>query len=480
MEKKYRTTDQIFIIKKLIDHAIKVRHGRLYGCFVDFQKAFDNVWHDALFVKLSRIGINGKCYNIIKNMYTNATVGAKSLDGFSKEFIIRKGVHQGSTLSPTLFNIFINDITQHLLDKDSPRIDYTSHYRIPCLLYADDLVIFSTTKKGLQEKLNHLHEYCQKWGIAINKDKTKVVIFTKKDPQIKHFFRCGESIIETADEYKYLGVILHKNGSLIRAQEHLSKQATKALHAFRRTFHRTEIDVNIILKMYDSLITPISTYGGEIWFPHRSETKKTLNLSDLFKECLSTKFHHEQVHSKFCKQTLGVHKKAMLLPVLGELGRFPITLNIICNVITYWLHILDISQTSHLRVIYDHIYVHSQDHDPWVSFVKQSLHMLGLNHVWKNQFTFSVRRLRYIISEKLETKYIEYWKEKVNMSSKLKFYRTAVKGYQTAAYLSIADIKYKQALCKLRISAHDLKIETGRYTNIPKENRLCIKWDIRG
>lgn len=477
--KKYRTTDQIFIIKKIIDQALNVKNGRLYGCFVDFQKAFDNVWHDALLTKLFRTGIKGKCYNIIKDMYTNASICAKSEDRYSREVMIKKGVHQGSTLSPTLFNIFINDITQNLLDNDSPKIEAFSTYRIPCLLYADDLVVFSVSKKGLQRKLDHLNEYCNKWGMKINKTKTKVVVFSKVNPKVHISFRFGEDIIETAEEYKYLGVILHKRGHFIRAQDHLSKQANKALHTLRRTFRRTDINFDIISQLYDSLIMPISTYAAEIWFPHRLKGKKELDLNDLFKECLSNKFSHEMLHSKFCRQFLGVHKKAMVLPVLGELGRYPITLKIICQVISYWIHILERPKTSHLSMLYDHMYNVAHDNNPWISFVKQILHTLGLDHVWKNQFTFSGKRLKHVILQKLEGKYMQFWTEKVNSSSKLEFYRIVTKEYETASYLTNdIDFKYKQALCKLRISAHDLKIEKGRYDNTPKENRLCQRCGV--
>ena len=92
--KTYRTTDHIFILKKLVDNAMKTRN-RLYCCFVDFQKAFDNVWHEVLLVKLNKIGITGKVFTIIESMYKNATVCTKMRGKHSVEFVIKKGLHQG-------------------------------------------------------------------------------------------------------------------------------------------------------------------------------------------------------------------------------------------------------------------------------------------------------------------------------------------------------------------------------------------------
>ena len=59
----------------------------------------------------------------------------------------------------------------------------TNTVQIPCLLYADDIVILSQTKTGLQNKSDRLHDYCSACGLHINRDKTKVIIFTRTDPQ---------------------------------------------------------------------------------------------------------------------------------------------------------------------------------------------------------------------------------------------------------------------------------------------------------
>jgi len=63
---KCHTTDHIFSLQTLIDQDFK--KGKVYACFVDFQKAFDFIWHDGLFYRLLESGIGGKTYDLIKNM----------------------------------------------------------------------------------------------------------------------------------------------------------------------------------------------------------------------------------------------------------------------------------------------------------------------------------------------------------------------------------------------------------------------------
>ena len=70
--KHKRTSDQIFVINHLVNEIVKNKNERLYCCFVDFSKAFDNVCHDAMLLKLTKLGITGKCFKIIENMCHNA------------------------------------------------------------------------------------------------------------------------------------------------------------------------------------------------------------------------------------------------------------------------------------------------------------------------------------------------------------------------------------------------------------------------
>jgi hypothetical protein len=295
--KNARTSDQVFILKHLIDVITKQRNGRLYACFIDYKKAFDSVWHNGLLVKLFQIGVQGRCFSIIRDMYTNSKIKTKDS---SQEILIKRGVHQGNTLSPTLFNIFINDIVQGMPNDDSPCIDKINNQKISCLLYADDLLLLSTTKKGLQAKLDHIHLHCDQWGLEINRDKSKVVIFSKMDIKKDLFFQCGEHIIETTDSYKYLGIMFNKNGSFSTAEEYLLKNAKKAKHALNRAIFKENINMSTVLQLFDSLVLPVATYGSEIWFAY-SVGNATENLHAFFQKCIFNKLAYEDLHINFCR-----------------------------------------------------------------------------------------------------------------------------------------------------------------------------------
>ena len=89
------------------------------------------------------------------------------------------GVRQGCCMSPTLFNIYINELAT-ILEK-STAAGLTRHdSEIKFLLYADDLVLLSPTKQGLQQNLDLLDQYQQTWALAVNMKKTKTMIFQKR------------------------------------------------------------------------------------------------------------------------------------------------------------------------------------------------------------------------------------------------------------------------------------------------------------
>ena len=93
--KNHRTSDHIFILRTIVDkYVLNSKNGsKLFACFIDLKKAFDTVWHDGLFLKLQKAGINGKLYNVIKSMYDNCHSRVKCKRFLSDPINIINGVH---------------------------------------------------------------------------------------------------------------------------------------------------------------------------------------------------------------------------------------------------------------------------------------------------------------------------------------------------------------------------------------------------
>ena len=107
--KNHRTTDHIFILRTIIKKYTR-QNKMLYTCFVDFKKAFDSVWRDALVNMIHKIGIKGQFLQILKSICSTTTNSLIYHEFLSPKFIINVGVKQGDPLSTILFNLYINDL----------------------------------------------------------------------------------------------------------------------------------------------------------------------------------------------------------------------------------------------------------------------------------------------------------------------------------------------------------------------------------
>ena len=81
-------------------------------------------------------------------------------------FHLQQVLDNGDNLSPTLFNIFINDITAYI-DSSCDPVKLTQRH-INCLLYADDLILLSNSAEGLQNCMEKLSTFCDEWGMNVN------------------------------------------------------------------------------------------------------------------------------------------------------------------------------------------------------------------------------------------------------------------------------------------------------------------------
>ena len=474
----HRTSDHIFILRTIVDkYVLNAKNGsKLFACFIDLRKAFDTVWHDGLFLKLQKAGITGKVYNVIKSMYNNCHSRVKCNHFLSDPIDISKGVHQGNVLSPLLFNVFINDIGDTFTENDVPVLQSSS---VSHLLYADDLLLLSTTADGLQHNITKVQEFCKQWGLSINIDKTKIMIFSKNGRACKDRFQfiIGHSILECVNSYKYLGVEISANGKFLIAEKNLSLKASRALFSIKQSIFDSSIKPSAVLRIFDSLIKPIALYNSEIWVGYKScYQKKTIDeMFDMSFKCFN---EFDKIFTRFSKYVLGVHSKSSNFAVYSELGQFPLIISAIASCINFWIHTVQSGSESIISKAYLEQLNSPSLKSTWLCFIKNILTDLGFSHVWENQGTFNITSLVTCIKAKLKERFILYWEKRINSDvgmDKLRTYKLIKKTFKIEKYLEILpDRKQRKSLAAFRISAHQLQIERGRYSGKKIEERLCI------
>ena len=157
------TTDAIFIVRQLQEKHLAANKS-LYMAFVDLEKAFDRVPRDAIWWAMRKLEIDEWLVRLVQSMYKDVRSRVRVGDGYSEEFGVGVGVHQGSVLSPLLFIIVLEALSRE--------------FRTGCpweLLYADDLMISAESMEELLVKVQTWKTEIEKKGLRVNMGKTKIM-----------------------------------------------------------------------------------------------------------------------------------------------------------------------------------------------------------------------------------------------------------------------------------------------------------------
>ena len=456
----------------MIDKYCNTKEGRLYTCFIDFHKAFDSVIHAGLKLKLLKMNIGSYFYNIIKDMYRNSEACIRIEENLTDPFFINLGVRQGDNLSPSLFKIFINDFPLYL----EKCIDAVSlqNESLNCLMYADDIVIMSTSAEGLQQRISILETYCNDWCLKINIKKTKVMVFNKAGRIMQCKFKLQNNHIECTPCYKYLGTYFSASGSFSTAKTELYNTALKGFFKLKKDFLSLAPSIETSTHLFDHTIKPILLYNSEIWGGYIGSWTKIKSSFDPDKFFKS--LHCEKLHQKYSKCILGVHKKSTNFAVLSELGRFPLHHDILKSVICYWYRLENLNKFQLLKDAYlCSKSMHFNNKLSWYSLVQKALEYFEIEHQSKD---FSQYKFKKTVKNHLRKKYIEIWyncRSKM-IDGKLCTYFKLKEYFGFEKYLKIIkNFDLRRSICKLRISAHRLMIEVGRYSGITRSERICNK-----
>ena len=254
------TIDQIFTLKQIFEKSWE--YGKdLFTCFVDLEKAYDRVPRDKLWKVLQEYGVNGQLLRAIKSFYCRPKVCVRVNGKQSKPFHVGVGLRQGCVLSPLLFIVYMNWI-----DKCSQADECATigNCKISRLLFADDLVLLSSTESGLQRALNSFADACNTAGMKICTAKTEVLHLSRNPDQC--VLQVNGATLKQVERFKYLGVAFTSDG---RQDEEFDTRIGKA-SAVMRALHysvvmKRELSKKAKLSIFKTVFVPILTYGHESW-----------------------------------------------------------------------------------------------------------------------------------------------------------------------------------------------------------------------
>ena len=334
---------------------------------------------------------------LLRSLYSDISYSIKSNGEYSVSFSSKCGVKQGCNLSPLLFNLFVNDLHDNFDASCSPVSLGAKH--ISSLSFADDLVLLSETTVGLQNSLEILQNYCHEWGLDINIDKTKVVVFNRAFRKTHKFsFFVNNSPIEVAKSYRYLGVTITSTGSFHLNMQEVRNKALRALYSLYSSIslYSGEGTISLFLKLFKILIKPILLYAWEIW---GFTTFTTCTIISKFV-------------GKFYKNLLGVPNSTSNVAVHLELGCLPVEIDIKESILKYWLRLVQLPSNRLVHHAYQFL-LQNNISDSWMSAVRNIFNHTGYSFIWDEQNDLSFhdkmfsKSLSNQISESMMNQFIQ-------------------------------------------------------------------------
>ena len=348
---------------------------------------------------------------------------------------------------------------------------------VGCLLYADDLLILSETKEGLQHSLDNLYNYCSTWKLQLNVKKTNIVIFSSRQHSSQYDFKFGPLSLRIADTSSYLGITFHKNGNFTEAVTRLKEKSNKAMFSLSQALYSgITFDPKLPLKVFDSTIRPILTYGSEVW------CSQYIHL--LLKPNQIDKMMFENINNRFCKFIMGLPRQASNFGIKAELGRPPIFSFMCAQLFRYWFKIINVDSDRILKDAYlSELHICNKGGASWVTFVLKLLQVTNLEDLWCKQMgnhkieKSHVNVLKNNVQDAITKIYHNNEFNNIDHNCKLRTYKKFKSDFKLEKYVNICNVplSWRKLYCSFRISCHDLEIERGRYIRpyVKPDRRVC-------
>ena len=362
-KKGFSTVDAIYTLHSLIQNMLN-NNKRLCCAFVDLKKAFDSVYHSALWLKLYKLGMNGKLLRSIRAMYDSVKCCVRHCGSYSEFFEVSVGLKQGETLSPILFSLFIEDLELYSQGRRGSGLNIKD-INLLLLLFADDMVVLGETPEDLQNSLNELYRYmyCTHWGLEVNTIKTKVVVFRRRGGlRADEFWTYNGTVLQTVNDFNYLGVVFNHTGSFALNQQTLSGKALRAMNVLFQNIRNFDFHPKTCCQLFDAFVASILNYSCEVWGYTKSKQL-------------------ERFHLKFCKKILNVKLSTSNVGVYGDLGRYPLYISRYVRMLKYWFKLL-YTDNCVLRTIFDvSQYDCALGKKNWVQNIKYLLYSHGYGDI---------------------------------------------------------------------------------------------------
>ena len=262
------TRDQIANIHWIIEKAEEFQKN-IYFCFIECAKEFDCVDHKKLWKILKEMGIPDHVTCLLRKLYAGQEATVRTGHGTTDWIQIGKGVRQGCTLSPCLFNFYAKYVMRNAgLDEAQTRIKITRR-NINNLRYADDTTLMTESEEEVKSLLMKVKEESEKVGLKLNIQKTKIIA----SGPITSWQIDGEKV-ETVTDFIFWGSKITATGDCSHEIKRCLLLGRKAMSNLDSILKSKVITLSTKVHLVKAMVFPVVMYGCESWTIKKAEYQR--------------------------------------------------------------------------------------------------------------------------------------------------------------------------------------------------------------
>jgi hypothetical protein len=364
-------------------------------------------------------------------------------------------------------------------------------------MYADDIKLLAGDPDQLQQLLDELHLFCTLFDMQVNVSphKTCIVVYGGGDAELREW-RLGHKVVPVCDSYTDLGLVCSPTESYAAGARALAVSGRKAMHAVMSMCKRGHVAQPAFkLRLFDAVVEPVLSYGCQVWGPW------VWNLHDPLKGGA------ESVHIDYMRIMAGVGRCVKHQLLLHDFHRIPVAYHWVALAVRWWCSLT--AEENHDKLAAkalrsDVWFMVSGCTDCWSYKLLNALTVLGVldRGCWDRSVNAAIRAPD-VLAVRLNEKHVkEQLRRRFDADLRsihanaqllrkgprhpdcasnqvmLVTYMSYVRArnldrkppHLSCRRLSFAEV---QTLCRYRLGWHDLHVQSGRYTRVGRQQRVC-------
>ena len=257
---------------------------------------------------MKKSGVVKKDVRLVQDIYEGSETVVRYAVGTTESFKVKVGLHQGSALSPFLFAVIMDRLT-----------DVVRREPLWTMLFSDDIVICEETRKEVERRLESWRYALKRRGIKVSRSKTKYLCINRGNDD--ETVKMEDAKVQRVKEFKYLGSTVQESGDCKKEVKKRVQAGWKGWRKVSGVICNRRLQARVKGKVYSSVVRPAMVYGLETVAVAKKQVKEMKMLRFAMGVTRKDKIRNEYIRSTVKVERLGMKMREGRLRRYGHVMR---------------------------------------------------------------------------------------------------------------------------------------------------------------